>query len=132
MIERGQIRNRAQAAQVRDFSRIRFGKITPTDIDGFFEMGDRVFVFIELKYGGRGMPDGQRIAIERMADALNVPPRTSLVVIGRHDDTPDVDIQADACAVVSYRHDGRWVAPEQPCTVGEIITAFVEAKRITR
>ena len=34
-LDRGKIRNRECAGQLKDFSGLRFGKITPTDIDGF-------------------------------------------------------------------------------------------------
>ena len=47
MAERGVIRNRQFAQQLRDFSGLRFGKITPTDIDGFMDFGDRLFVVLE-------------------------------------------------------------------------------------
>jgi len=44
MIERGVIRNKQYARQIRDFSGIAVRNITPTDIDGFFEMKNEVFV----------------------------------------------------------------------------------------
>ena len=48
-IERGKIRNRDQAQQIRDFSGMCFrGTITPTDIDGYFEINNELFVFMEI------------------------------------------------------------------------------------
>ena len=48
MFERGVIHNRERGAQIRDYSGLRFGNITPTDIDGFMDFGGRVFVVFEL------------------------------------------------------------------------------------
>lgn len=49
--QRGIIRHRRRRLQVNDFSVLRYGRITPTDIDGFLDFGGRAFVFIELKHG---------------------------------------------------------------------------------
>lgn len=75
MLERGRIRSRKFALVERDFTKLRWGKITPTDIDGFLEFGDRLFVFIEHKFGGAAVVGGQRLAIQRLVDACHMPPR---------------------------------------------------------
>lgn len=112
MSERGVIRNRQFAAQIRDFSGLRFGNITPTDIDGFLEFGDRLFVFIEAKFGGAAVPRGQMLAIERLVDACHVPPRRSAAaLILDHYSNGDVDF--GSATVRAYRWAGKWRNPLQ-------------------
>lgn len=66
--ERGKIRNR-EHVPVKDFSGLRYGKITPTDIDGFVEFKDKIFILLELKFGDSVLKYGQRTALERGCDA---------------------------------------------------------------
>lgn len=75
MVERGVIRNREYAKQLKDFSGLRYGKITPTDIDGFLDFGDQLFVVVEGKHAGSAIQTGQRLALERLVDACHCPPR---------------------------------------------------------
>jgi hypothetical protein len=107
MIERGAIRNRALAMRVRDYTGLRFGKITPTDIDGFMEFGGRLFVFIEGKSGSANMPYGQQLALERLTDAVHKPPeRYAICLISKHNDEGDID--AANSRLTRYRWNGRW------------------------
>ena len=113
MTERGAIRNRQLAMQIRDFTGLRFGKITPTDIDGFLEFGDRLFVLIEGKRDGSPLAYGQMLAIARLADACHAPPRRyATTIIVDHPTTDDDIVYADA-VVRLYRWDGKWVYPKQ-------------------
>ena len=48
MPERGVITNRARARQIRDFSGLQIGTITPTDLDGLIEFHDECFIFCEI------------------------------------------------------------------------------------
>jgi len=40
---RGKIEHRDRARQIRDFSNLRYGNITPTDIDGLIEYQNKCF-----------------------------------------------------------------------------------------
>lgn len=109
MHERGVIRNRQFAQQLRDFSGLRFGNITPTDIDGFMDFGDRLFVILEGKHHGSQIQTGQRVALERLVDACHCPPRrVAVALILDHVETPDQDVDFGACLVRSMRWNGRW------------------------
>lgn len=68
---RGTIQFRERAKQLIDYSCLRYGNITPTDIDGLVEYKDKAYVFIEIKYENAEMPKGQRIAIERLINDLS-------------------------------------------------------------
>lgn len=124
MAERGEIRNRAYAAQIRDFRGLRFGKITPTDIDGFLDFGDRLFVFVESKFGGSAMPYGQRLALQRLCDSCHVPPRRhAIVLIAAH--MSDTDIDFANSKVTEYRWFGKWIHEGRSVTVRAAIDGLV-------
>ena len=113
MHERGAIRNRQLAMQIRDFRGLRFGSITPTDIDGFLEFGDRLFVFIEGKRDGAPLANGQMLALARLADACHCPPRRFATVIVVDHPTSDDDIDYAIATVRIWRWGGEWRKPLQ-------------------
>ena len=120
--ERGEIHSRDRARQLRDYSGLRFGNITPTDIDGLIEYHGKAFVIIELKYGDADVPFGQMLALERLTDDLSKP---ALCIIANHDITnPEEDIDVANCIVSQYRFKGSWRLPQRQRTVKEIITLF--------
>ena len=117
-LRRGVIKNRDFKNRVADMSGLRFGNITPTDIDAFLDFGDGVFVFIEGKYAGAGVQFGQGLAIQRLCDATHCPPhRYSFLIIADHDTPPPADIDFAEMTVRTYRLNRRWVYPLAPTTV---------------
>lgn len=115
MVERGAIRNREAATQIRDFSNLRWGKITPTDIDGFVDFGDRLFVIVECKFAGMDVPHGQMLALTRLTDACHCPPRRICVaIIVEHDVRLGADVDYAQTKVRTYRLDGQWRQPKLP------------------
>lgn len=125
---RGTIRNREYASRIRDFSGLLFGKITPTDIDGFIEFNDRVFIFIEAKYGEGKMPFGQRLALEHVVDALAETGRKSIALICYYDELGDVDFANSR--VIEYRYGGQWRDDDRGLTLREAIERFLEAQAV--
>lgn len=123
-MERGKIRNRKIAKQLRDFSGLRWGNITPTDIDGFFEIANKIFIFIEVKYKTARMPQGQRTAFERLVDVVNEK-KKAILVIGTHSVDSDSDIDVSKCIVKEYRLDKKWIKPKIEATIKEIIDWFI-------
>jgi len=106
---RGKIQNRERARQIIDFSGIRYGRITPTDIDGYFEYHDKAFVFYEYKLVGGECPRGQKIALERLADAVTDSGKEAVIFLCRHavEDTRK-DISASNSIVESVYYRGKW------------------------
>ena len=88
---------------INDFSNMRWGNIYPTDIDGFLDFKGKLFIIFELKYNGSKLPFGQKLALERLTDALKVP---AYAIIASHNDTKDVRVEC--CEVLKYRHNGKW------------------------
>jgi hypothetical protein len=122
--DRGKIRNREFAQQLKDFSGLRFGKITPTDIDGFMDFGDNVFIFIETKHGTAPLPYGQKLALARLCDASVVAGKASVVLIAHHQDPGDIDVAN--LPVDEIRMSGKWRKPKKAMNVREAIESFLE------
>ena len=123
--DRGKIRNRKWAARLRDFSGLRFGKITPTDIDGFLDFNNKVFIFIEAKYGNSLPPIGQRLALERLCDACEKAGKLSLVIIASHKAPDDTDIDCASIPVAFIRLNRKWRKPHRNLSVREAIEDFL-------
>lgn len=120
---RGKIRNKEHAQTLRDYSGMSWGRITPTDIDGFVEFGDRVFVIVESKYGSAPLSVGQRLALERLSDAVSRS-RHCLLVVCAHSSQSDEEIPMHECIVTQYRSGGIWRIPKSQTTLKEIVDQF--------
>ncbi len=123
MGERGVIQNRARKKQINDFRNLRYGTITPTDIDGFIDFGNRVFVWFELKYDtAPRISDGQRLALERMCDSAMVAGKVSYVILAKHFiRTSSADVDVAAAIVVEFRYERKWESVEEGITVRQFI-----------
>lgn len=122
-VDRGKIRNRAVASQLRDFSGLRWGKITPTDFDGVIDFQNRIFIFIETKYGGTGLPTGQRLALARVCDAVQASGKEAIVFITEHNSSGDI-IMSESI-VTEYRYLGDWHLSPEPIPLKEAIDGFL-------
>lgn len=127
---RGKIVYRNRAKQLVDFSGLRYGKITPTDIDGFLDFENKLFVWIEVKSTGVDMPYGQRLALERMANAAHRSGIVAWVLLATHDTPSEMDIDVASCNVVSAFNGGRWYNVSAGATVKSAID-FLYAQNIT-
>ncbi len=130
MSVRGKIRNREQSGQVRDFSKLRFGNVTPTDIDGYLEFLNRVFIYLELKYRGYPMPMGQRVALERGCKRIQDGGGDAYVLVAKHFSPPDEDIDASELPLTHLFHKGRWESVDCPCSVREAIIHILDTHGI--
>jgi len=84
--QRGVINNRARAQQIINYSGLRYDTITPTDIDGFIDFGNKVFVIMEFKHSDAPLPYGQRLALKRLCDSIKRPIEAWLLIC-RHNGT---------------------------------------------
>jgi hypothetical protein len=124
--ERGAVRNREAAEQGRDFTGLRFGTISPTDIDGFIDFGNQCFVLIETKHVGADLPKGQRLALERLVDACEDAGKRSLLIIAGHETPFDEQIDVARCLVREYRTRKQpRSGPVPRCTVRKLIDLFL-------
>lgn len=123
---RGEIHNQKRAKQLVRFSGLKYGTITFTDIDGFAEFGDKLFVWVELKHEGAEMPVGQRLALERVATAVEESGRPAYVLLATHDEPPSNDIYMARCKVVRVFRRGKWHDKDGTKTVEDAVNAIRE------
>ena len=130
---RGRIRNRAKATQVVNLSGLDLpGRKTPTDLDAAIVLTDkymldyngRAFVFVEYKTTGADIAYGQRVALERLCDAVNatVP---AVLVIADHDTPISDDIDGANALVRMYYRDGLWRETKPGVNVRRICRQFI-------
>jgi hypothetical protein len=101
-------RNRDYGSQLKDFSNLRWGAISPTDVDGLLEFSNRLFIIIETKYKNAPIPRGQLLALERVCDAINHPPeRHCLILVTSHESDGDIDM--GLTTVRKVRENGLWL-----------------------
>lgn len=124
--QRGQIVTPDRARQIRDFSGLLFGTITPTDIDGLIEYHGKGYIIIEVKLSGARVPDGQHKALERLTDVLWRAKRLAICIVATHN-TVNVEEPIDvANAIVhEYRYMGMWRHPQDIHTVRELAEWFM-------
>lgn len=107
-------------SRIMDFSGLQWGKIHPTDIDGFIEFKDKLYIFIESKHGNAPLPTGQRLAFERLVDAIHNSGRISIGLVFSYQETADTVTIADL-PVQSYRYRNDWHIPKTALTVRNAI-----------
>jgi len=127
--DRGKQHTPALATQIRDFSGLRYGKITPTDIDCYLDFGDRLHVFTDAKLPGIDLPNGQRLALERLVDDMNDRGRYALGIICEHPNRVGV-IDFATCEVVKYRFRRRWLVPQMPMDTKTAIDTMLKLCRL--
>lgn len=109
MFERGVIRNKEFASQIMSFHNMRYGNITPTDIDGFIEYKNKCFIFFESKHTGSALKGGQRLALERLTDACHASRPTILFVCHHNESMADErGVDVSGSIVFEYRYNGKW------------------------
>lgn len=107
--ERGKINNKERSLQVKDYSGLKYGAVTPSDIDGFVEFKGKLIILWELKLGDTKIPNGQRWGLERMCDAMEKGGIPSYLLVCRHnvsDTSKDIDVSKSI--VDEVRCNGRW------------------------
>lgn len=109
-------RNKTYASQLKDYKGLRFGNISPTDVDAMLEFGGKLFIFVETKYGLATMPRGQELALERLCDLLTVP---AIIIQTMHKSTEDIDMASTI--VMRYREGQKWFNDVPPITLREMI-----------
>lgn len=112
---RGKIQFRDRARQIVDFSGMRYGKITPTDIDGLIEYHSiGAYALFEFKLEGCDIPLGQMRALTEIVDDLNKVGKLACLFICEHNaENPEQDIVAAEAKVKAIYYKGRKI---QPCT----------------
>ena len=106
---RGEFQYIDRAKQVISYSGMTFGRISPTDIDAMIEYRGKAFVFFEVKHENAAVPQGQLLALTRMADALTEAGKQAIVIVCEHhvQDTSK-PVLLKYANVRQYYYNGRW------------------------
>ncbi len=133
MSERGKIRHVERAQQINDFGGLRYGTITPTDIDGIIEMHDRGYIIHEVKYRDADVPRGQKLCLQRMVDDFKKAGKKAIAIIVEHyvDDTSEAVDNADCDVREIYMSSVTgWRPPKRPYKLKELTDAFIELNEL--
>lgn len=101
---------------------MRFGSKLPTDIDFYLEYENKCKVFGEAKFGGKPLPVGQRLALERLIDDLIKP---AVLLVGSHTEEIGDDVDIASAVVTEYYYRGRWRTPARPIIIREAAEMFI-------
>lgn len=124
--DRGIFHNRDRAKQLIKFEGIKFGKITPTDIDFFIEYKDALRIVGDYKYGDAELPIGQRLLLQRLVNDFTKINKPSIAFVARHfikDSNSDVD--GVNCEIDETYFDGNWIKSNKKCTVKQLCEWFI-------
>lgn len=124
-VVKGIIRDREAARQIRDFSGMLYGTITPTDIDGLIEFKNKCYVLFEEKYKVAKLPRGQELALERISDDLGKV-KPTLFIVATHETEPDKDIDVANSLVFKFRYQSVWYFVAGKVTTKYLTTRFLE------
>lgn len=106
---RGVIINRERAKQIIDFHGLKYGRITPTDIDGCIEYRNKGVAYIEIKYRDQELPKGQELALTRMTDNHRSAGKIAVLFVCEHFvDKCEMDVDASKTIVRAYYYNGKW------------------------
>lgn len=106
---RGVIQYRERRCQIVDYSGLKYGNITPTDIDGVIEYRDKAYAFIELKHGKAEMPGGQERAMKNLVDNLASQGKLAAAFLCEHYvHNPQEDVDATKAIVRKVYYNGNW------------------------
>ena len=127
---RGKIVCRDRAKQLVDFSKMVFDRgATPTDIDGFIELGGKFFIFFDLKHEtAETLKGGQKWAYENLTKAIHNPEKNKycITLIAKHNTPPEMDIQAEKCLVTDCYFNGVWSDITKSISLRRYIDLFIK------
>lgn len=124
--KRGTVQHDKRIRQLVRFSGIKYGSITPTDIDMSLDYHKKLFVFCEFKLKGTEVLDGQKMHLEALVDGLG---QNAIAFICEHDiEDASQDVIAADAIVKSYYYCGEWTKAKNAKTVKWCIDWFLSAK----
>lgn len=126
-MRRGEIRNVARSQQVNNFKYLRYGKITPTDLDGLIEYKDLAYVLIEVKYQDAPLPFGQRLALKRMVKDLSFNKKAIAIVCEHNITNAEEQVDVANCDVreIILSDEMTWRKTRDVMKVKELIDSFL-------
>jgi hypothetical protein len=123
LVNRGGINYPDRAVQLRDFTHLRFGNITPTDLDAIIEYKNERWVIIEMKLESAPVPYGQCLALERLCDDLQKV-KPAIMIIARHNTPASQPVDYAAARVDRYRFENKYFTTS--LNVRELLEKFLK------
>lgn len=103
------IKNSNLVRQTIDFSGVQNKNMHPSDIDAVLEFDDQVLILMEIKFKGSPIPTGQKLMLQRIADAWHVGVKKAIVLKIEHNFmVHNKDIPLDKCFVTAFYYNGAW------------------------
>lgn len=100
-----------------NFKAFKDGTRLATDIDCFLEYNNKLFIFIEFKHENNPeLPLGQKLALERLGDAITQAGGVSFVLLVKHSTNSKELIDPCKGQVIQYRYKWKWIKPKKFCT----------------
>lgn len=107
--DRGIIINKRRKQQINNFSQLMYEKITPTDLDGLIEYKNKGYIIFEIKYKNAKLPNGQKLAIERMINDFNKSGKNAIAMVAEHCiDNPNNEIFVGDCIIREIYNGNKW------------------------
>lgn len=125
---RGVLQHPLRQQQIIDFNGMVYGSITPTDIDGVIEYKNKAYVFFEVKYDGKELPLGQKIAIERLVNDTSANGKESIALVLTHSvDNAEQPVTVTECIVREVYHskEKKWREPKHKITAKQAVDEFI-------
>lgn len=125
---RGKIKHIERAQQINNFEQLRYGNITPTDIDGLIEYKNKAYVIFEIKYQEARAPYGQKLAMERFVDDVTSNRKQAVAFICEHQvHNTNNSVNAAECMVreLYMKPYGCWKPMKKPMNLKEAIDIFI-------
>ena len=129
MNERGVYQSVNRGRQLLLFDGLRYGNITPTDMDGVIEYHNHLWLMFEAKLEGKEVPTGQRLLLERFIQDAKKARKHGIAAIVEHNvqDT-NRNIYLKDCKVreLITTENQTWRPPKYEITVKEITDKFID------
>lgn len=126
---RGEFQFENRARQVISFKGMKYGKITPTDIDALIEFHGKAMILYEVKYNGAevNLKGGQWKALKELADMGDRDGKCSILIVCDHyvantDESPNLA----ECKVRWIYYKGKRYRYRNEKTVKEITDKIME------
>lgn len=127
---RGVIQNTARKQQINDFSEIRFGNITPTDMDGIIEYKNKAYIFFEIKYLDTLLPKGQRLCMERLVQDVSHKGKKAIAAVIEHDiHNTAISVPSSRCRVreIFIGGESKWRQIKNYISAMDLFKRFIDS-----
>lgn len=93
-----------------DYSQLRFGADTPSDLDSLMVL-PHITILIEYKCGESPLKSKQRLVLETLVDDAHKAGKRAVAIVARYyDRDPHNTVNAALCLVTEVYTQGRWYA----------------------